>query len=69
MEIEKDESEYYEYYDAIDININISKYNEILYKINNFQKEQLETCDIYIYKGDTYGNYQNWYHRPWFHGP
>lgn len=53
LEIEQQE-EYMSYYDYIDMNINISKYDEILYKLNNFEKTILSNSTIYIYSDEIY---------------
>lgn len=51
LEITKEEIEYFEYYDAIDMKITISKYNDILYKIDNIENID---GDIYTYNGEIY---------------
>lgn len=50
LEIKKEELEYFDYYDGIDMHINISKYNDIIYKTNNIMKD----TNIYEYKGEIY---------------
>lgn len=50
LEIKKEEIEYFDYYDTIDMHLNISKYNDILYKTTNIMKD----TNIYAYKGEIY---------------
>ena len=50
LEIKKEEIEYFDYYDTIDMHLNISKYNDILYKTTNIIKD----TNIYAYKGEIY---------------
>jgi hypothetical protein len=52
LEIKQKESEYFDYYDTIDMNIIISKYNDIIYRVENLYK--VENTDIYIYNGEIY---------------
>ncbi len=54
LEIEKQNEEYFSYCDYIDMNLNISKYNDILYKIKNYDKEILYNSIMYINKGEIY---------------
>lgn len=55
LEIKKEELEYFDYYDTIDMHINISKYNDIIYKTNNIIKD----TNIYEYKGEIYIEQKN----------
>lgn len=50
LEIKKEEIEYFDYYDTIDMHLNISKYKDILYKTSNITKN----TNIYEYKGEIY---------------
>lgn len=54
LEIKQKENEYFEYYNTIDMNITMSKYKDILYKINNYNKKIIENSTIYIYNGEIY---------------
>ncbi len=54
IEIEKEELEYFEYYDTIDMKITLSKYNEILYKMENIEKNISKKSKIYTYNGEIY---------------
>lgn len=50
LEIKKEEIEYFDYYDTIDMHLNISKYKDILYKTTNI----IKNTNIYEYKGELY---------------
>ncbi len=54
LEIKQKDSDYFEYYDTVDMNITLSKYKDILYKIENFNKKIIDNSTIYIYKGEIY---------------
>lgn len=51
LEIEKEEIEYFDYYDVVDMNITISKYNKFLYKLNNYIDN---LGKIYLYNENLY---------------
>lgn len=53
LEIKQEIEEYYNY-DYIDMNINISKYNEILYRLKNYDKELIRNNTTYVNKGEIY---------------
>lgn len=50
LEIKKEEIEYFDYYDRVDMHLNISKYTDILYKTTTI----IKNTNIYEYKGDLY---------------
>ena len=49
LELQKEEIEYFDYYDTIDMHLNLSKYDEILYKTNDIIQN-----NMYIYNGEIY---------------
>ena len=53
LEIEKQE-EYINYCDYVDMNIKISKYNEIIYKLKNYEKNIINSSTIYVYSDELY---------------
>lgn len=50
LELKKEEIEYFDYYDTIDMHLNVSKYKDILYKTTNI----INNINIYEYKGELY---------------
>lgn len=59
LEIKSQDIEYYDYYSGIDMKIAMSKYNDILYKINNYNEELKQICEFYIYDGTIYASPKN----------
>ena len=56
LEIKEKETEYYDYYDQIDMNLTLSKYDDILYKIDGYYDQIKKNCDFYTYKGILYAS-------------
>ena len=54
IEMQKQDIEYFDYYDEIDMNITISKYTDIIYKIKNYNKIFKEYCEFYIKDDSIY---------------
>lgn len=59
LEITKKDIEYFDYYDEVDMKITISKYNDVLYKLNNYNDEIEKTCELYTYNGIIYAYPKN----------
>lgn len=59
LEIKKQDIEYFEYYDGIDMKITVSKYNDVLYKIKNYNEQLEKTCELYMYNGTIYAKPKN----------
>lgn len=54
LEITKQDIDYFEYSDIIDMKINISKYNEVIYKIKDNIEQIKNISEIYKYKDNIY---------------
>lgn len=54
LEIKEQENPYLDYYNGIDMKITISKYNDFIYKVNNYYKELKNNCEIYTLDGIIY---------------
>lgn len=54
LEIKKQDIDYFEYIDRVDMKINISKYNEVIYKIKDNIEQIKNLCEIYTYKDSFY---------------
>ncbi len=59
FEIKQEEKDYFDYYNTIDMHIEISKYKDILYKIENYNKQIEQQCELYLYKGEIYAYPKN----------
>ena len=59
FEIKQEEKDYFDYYNTIDMHIEISKYKDILYKIENYNKQIEQQCELYLYKGEIYAYTKN----------
>lgn len=53
LEIKEQDIEYFDYYNEIDMNLNISKNNEIIYKLTG-EIPNNKNYNIYMYNGDIY---------------
>lgn len=53
LEIKEQDIEYFDYYNEIDMNLNISKNNEIIYKLIG-EIPNKKNYNIYTYNGDIY---------------
>ncbi len=53
LEIVKEDVEYFDYCDVVDMKITVSKYKNFLYKLNGYLNN-FDNCDLYLYDGFFY---------------
>lgn len=56
LEIKQQDTEYFDYYDEIDMKITVSKNDEIIYKINGYYEQLKNNCEFYSYNGIIYAS-------------
>ena len=53
LEIEKDDKDYFDYYDEVDMKVSVSKYAGFVYKLNGSSIDNIDGI-YYLYMGDVY---------------